>query len=134
MSPRPPDTLTQEDRAAVLRRIVSDWFIERLDTRLGTADVVKLLKQGHAITWEGTGETSDGPYSDGKNPVYWSLKFTKRPQGYDVKVQKTVRKTNRSTVVRSGRITWNELANRCTHAALELKHRPPDKGEQSRLF
>jgi hypothetical protein len=130
-----PGPLTDVDKDAAFHAMVPPWFIERLDTRLGTTSVVQLLKsQGQCYGHSGPCE--DGPFSDGKNAEWWARSIDRIPSGCSIVIRHEARKTDETTVLRSGRMTWNELANRSTYAALAHRRATsePVAGEQIPLF
>lgn len=123
-----PDPLLERDVEKAFWIIVDDDFLRRLDTKLGTVEVVKLLKVPTRGTWDycGTCDPIDGPYSDGKNDVYWSFHVRRdQKKGYRV----SVTRCNRTPVdepydsedVRAGELPWNRIANMATIYACELQ-------------
>lgn len=98
---------TEADLKLAFSRIVPDWFLDRLDTRLGTADVVPLLKQ--AGTLAVSADVPDGEYPE------WSHHVECTSRGYSVQV------IHHEEVVREGLLAWNNLANRSTIGALERR-------------
>lgn len=102
---------TEADLKLAFARIVPDWFLDRLDTRLGTVDVVPLVK--HASTWAVVADTPDGEYPE------WAHRVERTSRGYSVTV------THYQEVVREGMIGWNNLANRSTIRALERRRGQP---------
>lgn len=126
---QPPDLLTAEDVEWVFPRIVSEWFLDRLDTRLGTEEVVGLLKR-HFSTVGGCGVAPDGPYSDGKNAEYWVMSFdVTSKKGAAIKIEHCVRKTDTRKVLREGRIMWGRLANIATLTAIERQRATSERGQ-----
>lgn len=132
-----PDALTDADVEAAFRLGVSRHLLERLDTGLGTVQVVPLLK-ADAQMWGHVGPCDDGPYSDGENDEWWSISIHRVTAGVEVKVEHCVRDPETSTVLREGRVVWNQLANMATVTALRMRReRDPDAeprpGEQTAL-
>lgn len=109
----PPSGLTDADRKAAWRSLVPVWMIERLDVRLGTADVAKVLKTQGQVLGTVSG-CEDGPYSE------WSRWVDRCPRGAHVRVYRGGSRDG--DLVREGYVAWNELANRTTCAALRLKY------------
>lgn len=132
-----PDALTDADVEAAFRLGVSRHFLEHMDTGLGTAQVVPLLKAA-GQSWGHVGPCGDGPYSDGENAEWWSIWLERIPAGVAVRVEHCVRDPESSTVLREGRVVWNQLANMATVTALRMRReRDPDAeprpGEQTAL-
>jgi hypothetical protein len=122
-----PELLTERDVEFLFDRFVPEWMLARLDTRLGTEDVVKIIK--HSQGAGGVTGCPDGPYSDGKNAEYWSFNYESLgARGVKASVVHTVR-GGKSTVLREGRITWNRLANIATLRAIEHQRETSVRGQ-----
>jgi hypothetical protein len=124
--------LTELDVDRAFSFAVPSWLVERLDTRLGTVDVVKLIRNGGCgchgvVTHEG-----DLPYGGPKpgRPTF-CFKLDRTSKGFDVNVIRH-EAGDVDVMLRSGSIPWNRLANMATIRALELRHetRDPLVGEQ----
>jgi hypothetical protein len=120
-----PTPLTDADRVQAWRVAVPDWFLRELDTSLGTASVVPLLKAQSQCYGSVSNTPEDGPYPE------WSRWIERCPKGMHVRVYH-----GEDELLREGFVVWNELANRSTVAACELRHatREPQPGEQVPLF
>lgn len=121
-----PATLTPGDCDHAFRAMIPDWCIEELDTRLGTTDVVPIVRRAAALGVV-TG-CDDGPYSK------WAMHVNATARGLEVEIIRghgTLRE-----VVRAGRLTWSNVANRATIAALQRRDadRELQPGEQGRLL
>jgi hypothetical protein len=136
-----PGLLTAADRVAAWRIAVPRWFLERLDTRLGTASVVPLLKT-NGQCYGSVSDCEDGPYAE------FSRWIERSPKGMHVRVYQHTPETDQEfrsstsadrgdtgILLREGIVPWNELANRSTVAACEIRHenREPQPGEQLAL-
>lgn len=108
-------TLNEQDIADAFRSAVPPWRIEHLDTKLGTAEVVKILKDGGNGSYGGVGPCEDGPYDR------YSRRIDREAKGFRVKVKDKRGKTEK--IIREGMVTWNQLANMATGAALELQRK-----------
>ena len=103
--------LTDADRDAAFHALIADYWIEWLDTRLGTADVVQWLK-GHSSHPLGSVSTAeDGPYPE------FSRWIERCPRGAHVRVYRN-HGDDGEKLLREGYVTWTELANRTTVEAL----------------
>jgi hypothetical protein len=109
--------LTQPDIDAAFDAAVPPGFLERLDTRLGTVDVVRLLKSRGQV-WHVGSHCDDGPFPE------WCRRIDRTPRGFEVSVR------HGDEVVRAGVLPWNRLANMATLRALAQWPREPVAGEQ----
>ena len=108
--------LTEADRRAGWRTLVPTWTVERLDTKLGTAQVVPILKAGSQCVGSVSG-CEDGPYPE------YARWIERCPRGAHVRVE------HLDETIREGYVVWNELANLTTFAALELRYGPLDPND-----
>ena len=127
MDPGVP-TLTIADVEAAFRVAVAGWMLDRLDTRLGTADCARWIRS--MLQCVGAcSQCEDGDYPE------WSRWVTQEKKGFLVTVKHHLPE-GVEEVVREGLVVWNRLANMATIRACERQreqHRAaaePLPGEQ----
>lgn len=119
--------LSDRDVERVFGLVVPSWELERLDTRLGTAEVAKQLRSRHGTVGGVTG-VEDGPYAGPERFSLWYDCDGRR--GVDVRIERHAGEERE--VLRAGRVSWNRLANMATIEA--LRRRAPRPGDQLSLL
>jgi len=104
----PASTLLDRDLARALDVCVPEFLLKDATSVTELAHRIQHGLTGHMVG--GCTSCEDGPYSDGRNPEYWSIHYDQVGRGFKIEVDHTVRATDTRTVLREGLVTWRTLA------------------------